>query len=398
MMEHGMTKLLWTEIDLDVIAQNMRIIRDLSKSKEVAAVVKADAYGHGSVALAKTLLENGATRFAVARLDEAIELRHHGITAPIFILGYTDPARASEAIAYNVDVCMYDYEEAKIFSAEAVKQNSKVAFHIAIDTGMERIGYRPNSDSVAEIVKISKLPNVVLEGIFTHFCLADTTDKTFTHKQYQRFKWVCDELAKQNVKINVHHCANSAAIIDLPQYHYDMVRAGVIMYGMAPSAEVDIKHTGLKPAMSFKCEVTLVKTVNAGEGIGYGHKYIADSKRTIATIPVGYADGYTRLLSGKAEVLIHGKRAKVVGNICMDQCMVDVTDIPDVKVGDEVVIFGTQGNECILADELADKLGTINYEITCMISRRVPRFYLKDHERVFYKSYLSDLALSMYNL
>ena len=398
MMEHGMTKLLWTEIDLDVIAQNMRIIRDLSKSKEVAAVVKADAYGHGSVALAKTLLENGATRFAVARLDEAIELRHHGITAPIFILGYTDPARASEAIAYNVDVCMYDYEEAKIFSAEAVKQNSKVAFHIAIDTGMERIGYRPNSDSVAEIVKISKLPNVVLEGIFTHFCLADTTDKTFTHKQYQRFKWVCDELAKQNVKINVHHCANSAAIIDLPQYHYDMVRAGVIMYGMAPSAEVDIKHTGLKPAMSFKCEVTLVKTVNVGEGIGYGHKYIADSKRIIATIPVGYADGYTRLLSGKAEVLIHGKRAKVVGNICMDQCMVDVTDIPDVKVGDEVVIFGTQGNECILADELADKLGTINYEITCMISRRVPRFYLKDHERVFYKSYLSDLALSMYNL
>lgn len=397
-MEHGMTKLLWTEIDLDVIAENMRIIRRLSRSKEIAAVVKADAYGHGSVALAQTLLENGANRFAVARLDEAIELRHHGITAPIFILGYTDPARADEAIAYNVDVCMYNYEEAKIFSEEAVKQNSTVSFHIAIDTGMERIGYRPDSDSVNEIEKISKLPNVVLEGIFTHFCLADSADKSFTHEQYRRFKWVCDELAKRNVKINVHHCANSAAIIDLPQYHYDMVRAGVIMYGMAPSAEVDILHTGLKPAMSFKCEVTFVKQVKAGEGIGYGHKYIADSTRTIATIPVGYADGYTRLLSGRAEVLIHGKRARVVGNICMDQCMVDVTDIPDVKVGDEVVVFGTQGDECILADELADKLGTINYEITCMISRRVPRFYIKDHKRVFYKSYLSDLALSMYNI
>lgn len=393
-----MTKLLWTEIDLDVIAENMQIIRRLSQSKEIAAVVKADAYGHGSVALAQTLLDNGADRFAVARLDEAIELRHHGITAPIFILGYTDPKRADEAIAYNVDVCMYNYDEARIFSAEAVKQNSRAVFHIAIDTGMERIGYKPDSASVAEIVKISKLPNVVLEGIFTHFCLADCADKTFTHKQYARFKWVCDELAKQNVKINVHHCANSAAIIDLPQYHYDMVRAGVIMYGMAPSDEVDIAHTGLKPAMSFKCEVTFVKTVSAGDGIGYGHKYIADSQRVIATIPVGYADGYTRLLSGKAEVLIHGKRAKVVGNICMDQCMVDVTDIPDVKVGDEVVVFGRQGEECILADELADKLGTINYEITCMISRRVPRFYIKDHKRVFYKSYLSDLALSMYNL
>lgn len=397
-MEHGTTKLLWTEIDLDTIAENMRIIRKLSRSKEVAAVVKADAYGHGSVALAETLLKNGADRLAVARLDEAIELRRHGITAPIFILGYTDPVRACEAVAYNIDVCLYNYEEAEIFSGEAVRQNSKVSFHIAVDTGMERIGYRPNSDSVAEIVKISKLPNVVLEGIFTHFCLADSEDKTFTHKQYKRFKWICDELAKQNVKINVHHCANSAAIIDLPQYHLDMVRAGVIMYGMAPSDEVDISHTGLKPAMSFKCEVTLVKTIEIGEGVGYGHKYIADSRRVIATIPVGYADGYTRLLSGKAEVLIHGKRAKVVGSICMDQCMVDVTDILDVKVGDEVVIFGVQGSERILADELADKLGTINYEITCMISRRVPRFYIKDRKPVFYKSYLSNSELNMYNM
>lgn len=393
-----MIRLLWTEIDLDIIAQNMRIIKQMAKSKEVAAVIKADAYGHGSVTLARTLLDNGADRLAVARLDEGLELRHQGIIAPIFILGYTNPVRASEAIAYGIDVCIFNYEQAKLFSEEAVKQQSEVVFHIAIDTGMHRIGYQPNNESVAEIVKISKLPNVKIEGMFTHFCLADCYDKEFTHTQYQRFKWICDEVAKQGVKVNVHHCANSATIIDLPDYHYDMVRAGVILYGMAPSDEVDISKTGLKPAMSFKCEVTHVEILHAGEGVSYGHKFIAEDTRIIATIPVGYADGYTRLLSGKVEVLIHGQRAAVVGNICMDQCMVDVTNIPNVQVGDEVVLFGKQGDECILADELAEKLGTINYEITCMISRRVPRFYLKDGKMKFYKSYLSDLAISMYNI
>lgn len=393
-----MIRLLWTEIDLDIIAHNMQIIRKLAKSREIAAVIKADAYGHGSVTLAKTLLENGADRLAVARLDEGLELRHHGIIAPIFILGYTNPIRANEAIAYGIDVCIFDYEQAKLFSDEAVRQKSEVVFHIAIDSGMQRIGYQPNMEAVEEIVKISKLPNVRIEGIFTHFCLADCADKTFTHTQYQRFKWICDELANRQVKINIHHCANSATIIDLPEYHYDMVRAGVILYGMAPSDEVDISHTGLKPAMSFKCEVTHVKKIKAGEGVSYGHKFIAKDERIIATIPVGYADGYTRLLSDKAEVLIHGQRAKVVGNICMDQCMVDVTDIKDVKVGDEVVLFGKQGDESILVDELAERLGTINYEIACMISRRVPRFYIQDHKIKFYKSYLSDLAISMYNV
>ena len=381
---------LWAEVDLDIIAKNMQIIRKLAKSKEVAAVIKANAYGHGSVVLASVLLANGADRIAVARLDEALELRNHGINAPIFILGYTNPARADEVIAHDIHVCVYHYDDAKAFSAEAQKQHKQVYFNIAIDSGMERIGFQPNEQSVDTIEAISKLPNVVMQGIFTHFCLADCYDKTFTHTQYKRFKWVCDELSKRGVKINVHHCANSATIIDLPQYHYDMVRAGVILYGMAPSHEVDIVPTGLKPAMSLKCEVTHVKTIHAGEGVSYGHKFVAKQDTVIATIPAGYADGYTRMLSGKAEVLIHGKRAKVVGNICMDQCMVDVSDIPDVKVGDEVVLFGAQGNEIILADELADKLGTINYEITCMVARRVPRVYLKDGKVAFYQSYLKD--------
>ncbi len=383
------TNLLWCEVDLDTIAANMQIIRKLAKSKEVAGVIKADAYGHGAVEIAEVLLKNGADRLAVARLNEAVELRSHGITAPIFILGDIGADNAETAIENDIQVCMYNYEEAKCFSAKAVEVQKKVYFNIAIDSGMNRIGYKPTAEAVEEIVKISKLPNVVMEGIFTHFCLADCYDKTFTHEQYRRFKWIGDELVKRGVKINIHHCANSATIIDLPEYHWDMVRAGVILYGMAPSKEVDIQKVNLQPAMSLKCKITHVKKIQAGDGVSYGHKFIADSTRTIATIPAGYADGYTRMLSGKAEVLIHGRRAKVVGNICMDQCMVDVTDIDDVKVGDEVVLFGTQGQETILADELADKLGTINYEITCMVSRRIPRVYIKDGKIAFIKDYLS---------
>ncbi len=383
------TNLLWCEVDLDTIAANMQIIRKLAKSKEVAGVIKADAYGHGAVEIAEVLLKNGADRLAVARLNEAVELRSHGITAPIFILGDIGADNAETAIENDIQVCMYNYEEAKCFSAKAVEAQKKVYFNIAIDSGMNRIGYKPTAEAVEEIVKISKLPNVIIEGIFTHFCLADCYDKTFTHEQYRRFKWICDELVKRDVKINIHHCANSATIIDLPEYHWDMVRAGVILYGMAPSKEVDIQKVNLQPAMSLKCKITHVKKIQAGDGISYGHKFIADSTRTIATIPAGYADGYTRMLSGKAEVLIHGRRAKVVGNICMDQCMVDVTDIDDVKVGDEVVLFGTQGQETILADELADELGTINYEITCMVSRRIPRVYIKDGKIAFIKDYLS---------
>ena len=386
----AMAKPLWAEVDLDIMAENMRIIRKMTKSKLLAAVIKADAYGHGSAVLADVLLQNGADRLAVARLNEALELRRSGITAPIFILGHVDTACAAQAVANNINVCMYNYDEAKVFSDAAVKQDTVVKFDIAIDSGMNRIGYKPTVQSVDEIEKISRLPHVVLEGIFTHFCLADCTDKTFTHEQYKRFKWICDELVARGVKINVHHCANSAAILELPQYHFDMARAGIILYGMAPSHEVGVEGTGLKPAMSLKCTVTHVKRIEVGDGISYGHKFVAKSPRIIATIPAGYADGYTRLLSGKAEVLIHGQRAKVAGNICMDQCMVDVTDIPDVKIGDEVVLFGSQGSQQILADELADKLGTINYEITCMVSRRVPRVYIKDKKQIFSRDYLFD--------
>ena len=380
----------WVEVDLDILANNMREIRRVVDNKaEVTAVIKANAYGHGSCILAPILAKNGANRFAVAELDEAIELRQHGITKPILVLGTVLPDQVEEVVLYGIDIAVFNYDIAKAFSDEAVRQHRIIRLHIKIDSGMGRIGYQPNVESIEEIVRISKLPNVVMEGIFTHFATADCIDKTYTKIQYNRFKYVCDELAKKGVKIHTHHCANSATIIDLPQYHWDMVRAGIILYGLAPSDEVDISKTALKPAMSLKCRIMYIKKIKAGDSISYGRKFIADKECTIATLPIGYADGYTRMLSNKnTQVLINGKRANIVGNICMDQCMVDITNIPDVKVGDEVVLFGTQGNEEILADELADKLGTINYEIVCMMARRLPRVYVENKKPIFYKNYL----------
>ncbi|MDQ0203587.1 alanine racemase [Pectinatus haikarae] len=379
----------WVEVDLDILANNMREIRRLTdKNAEITAVIKANAYGHGSCAVAELLLQNGADRFAVAELDEAIELRRADITAPILVLGPLFAEQARPAVLYGIDVPIFDYNTAKAFSDEAVRQRRDVRLHIKIDSGMGRIGYRPAEESIAEIKKISKLPNVVMEGIFTHFATADCTDKSFAREQYKRFSYVCARLEEEKVTVRTHHCANSAAILDLPEYHWDMVRAGVILYGLAPSGEVDIAGTALKPAMAFKCRITHIKKLQKGDSVSYGRKFIADRECTIATLPVGYADGYTRMLSGKAQVLIGGQRASVVGNICMDQCMVDISQIQNVKKGDEAVLFGSQGSSAISADELARKLGTINYEIVCMMARRLPRVYVQNGIASFYRNYL----------
>lgn len=379
----------WVEIDLDRLAANMREIRRLTdKSAQITAVIKANAYGHGSCAIAGLLLQNGADRLAVAELDEAIELRRHNITAPVLILGAVFPEQAPEAVLYGIDIPVFDYNTAKAFSDEAAKQHRQIRLHIKIDSGMGRIGYQPTEESIAEIKRISLLPNVVMEGIFTHFATADCRDKTYAKEQYKKFIYICDRLKEENVTIHTRHCANSAAILDLPQYHLDMVRAGIILYGLAPSDEVDITKTALKPAMSFKCRITYIKKLPKGASVSYGRKFIAQKECLIATLPVGYADGYTRMLNGKAQVLIHGQRANVVGSICMDQCMVDISDIPSVKKGDTAILFGEQDGASISADEIARKLGTINYEIPCMISRRVPRVYIKDDKPLFYDNYL----------
>lgn len=380
----------WVEVDLDTLAQNMREIRRLTDKKaQVTAVVKADAYGHGSCAIAATLLNNGADRLAVAELDEAIELRQHGITAPILILGTVFAGQASAAIIYGIDIPIFDYETARAFSDEAVRQHRQVRLHIKIDTGMGRIGYQPTEKAISEIKKISELPNIIMEGIFTHFATADSSNKDFTKLQYQRFTHVCTRLKEEGVNIFVRHCANSAVILDLPQYHLDMVRAGIILYGLEPSPEANISKTALKPSMSLKCRITHIKKLHKGDSVSYGRKFIAKEECTIATLPIGYADGYTRMLTGKAQALINGQRADVVGSICMDQCMVNISAIKgQVKKGDIAVLFGSQGAGKISVDELAAKLGTINYEILCMMSRRLPRLYKKNGEILFCKNYL----------
>ncbi|MGE5630397.1 MAG: alanine racemase [Caulobacteraceae bacterium] len=379
----------WAEINLDALAHNMREVRRLAQGNAlVTAVIKADGYGHGAKKIAQTLLDNGADRFAVAVLDEGAELRQAGFTVPILILGFTEPERAEEVIKYDLEQATYSWELAEALSKEAGRQNKIAKIHIKVDTGMGRIGLKPNSESVDLIKRISKLPNLIIEGIFTHFAVADTKDKTYTKEQYDKFNWICKELEKENVEINIRHCGNSATIIDLPDMHMDMVRAGIILYGLAPSDEVMLNKIDLKPVMSLKVRITHVKDVELGQSVSYGRKFIASRKSRIASLPIGYADGYTRMLSGKAEALVQGKRVPVVGRICMDQCMIDITGMEDVKVGDEVVLFGEQNGAMIHVDELAEKLGTINYEVVCMIGKRVPRVYIKDGKIVDVLKYI----------
>ena len=370
---------VWVEINLDNLAHNMREIRRLTDKKAlVTAVIKADGYGHGAKYITDTLLKNGANRFAVAVLDEALELREFGVKEPILILGYTQPDRAKEIVENEIEQAVYSYELSKAISEEAVRQNKTAKIHIKIDTGMGRIGLRPNEDAVSLIKEISKLPNIAIEGIFTHFAIADETDKDYTYGQFEKFKWIFNRLEEEGVKINVRHCGNSAVIIDLPEMHLDMVRAGIILYGLAPSFDVKLDKINLKQVMSLKARITHVKEIDKDESVSYGRKFIATKKSKIASLPLGYADGYTRMLTGKAEALIKGTKVPVVGRICMDQCMIDVTGIDDVNVGDEVVLFGEQNGAFISIDEVADKLGTINYEIVCMIAKRIPRVYIKD--------------------
>lgn len=385
---------VWAQIDLDAAGYNMRNIRKMTGPDIlIAAVVKANAYGHGAVEVAKTFLREGADRLAVACLDEAVELRHAGITSRIIILGHTDGRRAEELITYGVDAAVFRYVDAKQFSDEAVRQGRIVNLHIAVDTGMGRIGYRPCEDSVEEIQKISMLSNVVLDGLFTHFAVSDMAgreDTDFTKKQYEQFSWFRKRLAEQKVPIHYFHCCNSAGVVEFPDLRSDMVRPGIIQYGYDPSHEVRCRDFIPRPVMSLRCCVTYVKIIHAGDTVSYGRHFKAEKTTKIATLPLGYSDGYPRLLSNRAEVLIHGRRARQVGNICMDQCMIDVTDIPDVQSGDEVVLFGSQDGVSLPLEELADLIGTIDHEIICNINRRVPRVYVKGGKIVRSLEYLFD--------
>lgn len=379
----------WAEVDLDAIAHNIREIRKITNpSAKIMAVVKADAYGHGFLEVTRTLLDNGADRLAVAVLQEGKQLRSRGVTVPILILGASMEEDIEDLINFDITPNVFTYEFAKELSYAAEKHDKVVKIHIKVDTGMSRIGFvaTENNDAIVdEIVKISQLPYIETEGIFSHFSTSDEYDDSYTRLQFARFMDVIGKLEKRGVHIPIKHICNSAGIMMYPEMHLDMVRPGVILYGMYPSSEVDKSKLDLKRAMSLRSRITLVKTVEAGRGISYGKEYVTDKPTRVATVPIGYADGYLRKLAHGGMMIVRGKKVPIIGRICMDQCMIDVTDIPDCERGDEVIIFGTEG---VTIDDLADWLETINYEVACVIGKRIPRIYTKGGKTVKMLNYL----------
>ena len=370
----------WVEIDLDAIAHNVREIKRVTGNKvEMMGVVKADAYGHGVSEVVRTLLDNGVTQLAVSMLDEAIQIRKMGIGVPVLVLSYTDPVRAEEIVFYHVTQTVFSLDLARALSAAAVKLGKTAKIHVKVNTGMTRVGFMPGYSAVKNIMEIGKLPGVIVEGIFTHFASADESERDYTEMQFRKFMSVCSELARVGIHIPIKHVCNSAGIIQYPQMYLDMVRPGIILYGLYPSREVDRNIIRLKPAMTLKANVILVKDVEKDTCISYGRTFRTSRPSRIATLPIGYADGYPRLLSNKGRVLINGESAPIVGRICMDQCMVDVTDLKhEVRVGDEAALFGCQNGAAISVEEVAEAIGTINYEIVCIIGKRIPRVYIKD--------------------
>lgn len=367
-------------ISLDAVEQNFREMRkNIAEDTKMIAVVKADAYGHGAVPIAH-LIENHdyIWGFAAATAEEAVHLRQAGITKPILILGIVFDEYFPELVQYDIRPAVCEYDEAKKISDEAVLQNKTVHIHIALDTGMTRIGYADIPESVEEIKKIAELPKLEIEGMFTHFARADEYDRSPAMVQLERYQDFSKRVEEAGVDIPLHHCSNSAGIIRVPEANLSIVRAGITIYGIYPSSEVERDIVKLAPVMELKSHITYVKDVPAGAAISYGGTYVADKKRRVATIPVGYADGYPRQLSNKGWVLIHGKKAPILGRVCMDQFMADVTEIDNVKKGDEVTLLGRDGDEFISIEEMGDLCGRFSYEFACDISPRVPRVYIKD--------------------
>ena len=390
----NMVKRTWAEISLNAIEHNYNVIRNkVADDTKVCCVIKADGYGHGAVELSQIYEKLGADFFAVSNIDEGIEIRKSGSKLPIVILGYTPVSEAKNLAAYNISQAVFSLEYAKELSEKCVEEDCICKMHIKVDSGMSRIGFMcqefPRDEySIEEICEACCLPNLEVEGLFTHFCVSDedAEGREFTNKQYENFIHVRDSLKKRGVDISVVHCSNSGAIEDYPETCCDMVRAGIILYGLAPSSKL-ADRLDLVPAMTLKTVVAFVKEVQKGATISYGRTFTADRKMKIATVPIGYADGFIRQNAKDGYMTVNGKKAKIVGRICMDQPMLDVTDIEDVKTGDEVVVFGTGENGEPTADSLAENTGTINYETVCLVGKRVPRIYIKDGkiESVMYK-------------
>ena len=364
------------EINLKNFKNNLQEIRRIVKpDAKIIAVVKANAYGHGIIEMAKAALEFGADSLAVARTTEAVQLRKNDIYSPILVFGYTTEDEIVPLIMGNIAFTVYDYNTALIISKYAKKLNRQAVIHIKIDTGMSRLGFVSKIETIEKIKKILSLPNIFLEGMYTHFADADNYDKNYTIKQLKQFNNFLELLKENNINIPIIHAANSAAVIDHPEAHFNAVRPGIAIYGIYPSEHVNKDKLNLKPVMTLKVQVAQVRIIPKGTKVGYGCRFTAEKDLKIATLPIGYADGFTRMLKN-GEVIVDGLKAPVIGTICMDQCMVSVDHIPDIKRGDEVVIIGKQKNNAISLEDIAGKLGTINYEVACMISFRIPRIYV----------------------
>lgn len=368
----------WAEIDLDALVHNFDIIKKEAAGAKLMAVVKADAYGHSARIVAPLLEQHGADAFAVSNIEEAITLRGCGITRPILILGYTPVSMAAQLYLNDISQCVYSPEYARDLSERACADGVKVKIHIKLDTGMSRIGFDCRDEELSgieEAIAAARLNGFVFEGVFTHFAVSDRTETEedgFTDAQYRRFSVAVEQFEKAGLRPKYRHCCNSAAFCLDNDKHFDLCRPGIILYGLTPSSALTLKENFI-PVMTVKSVVSMVKKIKKGDTVSYGRTFTADREMKIATVTAGYADGYPRLLSNKGYVLINGKRADIIGRICMDQLSVDVSDIPDVKQGDEVILFG----KTLPVEELADMCGTINYEIICGISPRVPRITVK---------------------
>ena len=370
---------VYAKIDLQAIAYNMKQMKQrIGGDAQLAAVVKTDGYGHGAVSIAQLFEDTDYVwGYAVATLEEAVSLRRAEVKKPVLVLGCIFPDQYEEMASWEIRPTVYTKEMAEGMSQAAVKLHKTVYFHIKIDTGMGRIGFPVSEESADTIADIEKLPGVELEGMFTHFAKADETDPAFTQEQHEKFVWMQDALERRRLQISCLSCDNSAGIIDFPEFRHSLVRAGIALYGMYPSDEVDQNAVPLKPALELISHISYVKDVQEGTPISYGGTFVAEKNMRVATIPVGYGDGYPRSLSNKGEVLIRGKRAKILGRVCMDQFMVDVTDIPDAAFLDPVTLIGQDGEERITVEELGALSGRFHYEFVCCLGKRIPRVYIR---------------------
>lgn len=387
----GFVKRTWCEVNLNHIQYNIDLIQRTAK-KEVIAVVKADAYGHGDKYICRELAASGVKWFAVSGVSEALVLRREGFAQNILILGYTPPECAAALSDNHITQTVYDLDYARALDAALRRCGKQLDVHVKVDTGMHRIGFEESGriHAADAIRQVAAMESFRLTGIFTHFCHADSDEPSavdYTRRQMQHLADAVEELRQAGITFPMIHAQNSAGIIRYPNDCCNSVRAGIILYGLPPSDEL-AGELAVKPALTWKSIVTMVKTVEAGAAVSYGRTYTAPDRRVLATVAVGYADGYSRLFSSKADVLIHGRRCRITGRVCMDQMMVDVTGVPDVRIGDEVTLIGKDGTEEITADELARLEGTINYEIVCNLGRRVPRIYYRDGKPAGVEDYL----------